>query len=50
MENRIIKRKLLNILKISIAKGFNKWSLLKSDSDLDILKTTTYYKEQINNH
>jgi tetratricopeptide (TPR) repeat protein len=44
------KEESIKYLKISTAKGFNKWSLLKNDSDLDILKTTTYYKEQINNH
>ena len=32
-------------LKMAIEKGFNDWSLLEKDSDLDMIRNTKYYKE-----
>ena len=37
-------------LKQAIEKGFNNWSLLEKDSDLDIIRNTKYYKELKRNY
>ena len=48
MQNRIEKS--LDFLKIAIEKGYDNWDLIKSDKDLENVRSTSHYKKLLSSH